>query len=106
MKDKYIIECKCKNPLNDFGMHEDQIGYYNIGAQTYKYLTRKFSSENKNPYLNDYFNYTIPITPNINNATIYKNIATAEKIKAEVEAVGDFTCRIMVLKTTVEPLNE
>ena len=118
MKDKYILECTCTNDGNDFGMKLNQVTYYNINAQTFQYLTKKWGqghfvgnvwaideyTDNRNPYTHDYFNYCIPVTPNINNATIYKNLASIEKVKEDIEKVGDFTCRILRLKTTVEPM--
>lgn len=118
MKDTYILECTCINAENDFGIEVGQVGYYNVHAQSFKYLTKKWGqghfagriwaideyTDNRNPYTHDYFNYCIPVTPNIDNANIYKNLASIEKVKEDIEKVGDFSCRIMKLKTIIEPL--
>jgi len=118
IKDTYIIECLCINESNDFNMRKGFVGYYNKNANTFRYQT-KFSTvtwvgsaqiynepDNVNPYFGDVWHGAVPVTPNIDNAKIYKRIADVEKIVAEIESVGDFKCRILVLRTQIIPLKE
>lgn len=119
MEDRYIIECTCINKDNDFGLKAGDVGYYNKNAQTYKYLTEKwvkrewhFDTESnqmitdvdgkQNPYLESYWSYSIPVTPKMNNAKIYKRLAETENVIRNIEKIGDFSCKILVLKTIVE----
>lgn len=121
MEDRYIIECTCVNKDNDFGMNVGDVGYFNKNAQTYKYKTKKFSEAEwhfdktnwrmivdkegeRNPYSLDCWTYSIPITPKMNNAKIYKRLSETKNVIETVEKVGDFTCKILVLKTVVEEL--
>ena len=119
IKDTYIIECRCINEDNDFCMRLGFKCYYNKQAKTFSYKTRKFSPvcwkgstmtpsepDNINPYHLDFFNYAIPVTPSIDNAKIYKRLADVEKIISSIEKIGDFKCRVLVLRTTVIPLDE
>ena len=117
MEDRYIIECVCINKDNDFGINVGDVFYYNKKAQTLRYLTRKWSKvdwgnnvckpeeeDNKSPYHNDYWTYSVPVTPNMNNAKIYKRLAEAKKVCEEIEKIGDFSCKILVLITMIKEL--
>ena len=118
IKDTYIIECLCINESNDFNMRKGFRGYYNKNANTFRYQTQ-FSTvswigsiqkydepDNVNPYFGDVWHGAVPVTPNIDNAKVYKRLADVEKIIAEIENVGDFKCRILVLRTEIIPLEE
>lgn len=119
MEDRYIIECTCINKDNDFGLKVGDVAYYNKNARTYRYLTEKwvkrechFDTENnqmvtdvegkQNPYMETYWSYCIPFTPKMNNAGIYKRLAETKNVIKSIEKIGDFSCKILVLKTIVE----
>jgi chaperonin cofactor prefoldin len=118
MEDRYIIECICINKDNDFGINVGDVFYYNKKAQTLRYLTKKWSKisywdrdvchpeeeDNKNPYLDDYWSYCAPFTPKMNNAKIYKRLAETKKVCEEIEKIGDFSCKILVLITMIKEL--
>ena len=118
IKDTYIIECLCINENNDFNMRKGFSGYYKKNANTFRYQTQ-FSTvrwigsiqkydepENVNPYFGDVWHGAVPVTPNMDNAKIYKRLADVERKIAEIEKVGDFKCRILVLRTEIIPLEE
>lgn len=119
MEDRYIIECTCINKDNDFGMNVGDVFYYNKKAQSYRYLTKKWSKKewhydggtcnlvidepgNCNPYSDNYWDYCAPVTPKMNNAKIFKRLGETENTIKHVEKIGDFSCKILVLKTVVE----
>lgn len=119
MKNQYIVECKCINENNDFGLEVGQIGYYNTDAQSFKYQTKRWSTvgwdnwssykireqnDGGNPYFGlNLWKYNIPVTSNIDHAAFFKNLATAQKIAEDIEKIGDFACKILVVKTIIEP---
>jgi len=117
MEDRYIIECVCINKDNDFGINVGDVFYYNKNAQTLRYLTKHWAGvdwnnniyyhediDNKNPYHNDYWTYYVPVTNKINNAKIYKRLSEAKKVCDEIEKIGDFSCKILVLIQIIKEL--
>lgn len=117
MEDRYIIKCVCINKDNDFGINVGDVFYYNKNAQTLRYLTKHWCGvdwnnniyypediDNKNPYHNDYWTYNVPVTNKINNAKIYKRLSEAKKVCEEIEKIGDFSCKILVLRQIIKEL--
>lgn len=113
--DRYIMKCICIDEGNDFGVKLDEVFYYNHRAQSVRYKTRMTNNHydwnthtqygNENPYCHSFFDTNLPITPNINNAQLYKKLAELEKIKRLIERIGDFRCEIYKVKTSFEKIS-
>lgn len=115
LNDRYILKCTCIDEGNDFGMSYGQVGYYNRKAQTFSYKTLMSNNQydwqtgvqsgHRNEYQHSFWDRNIPVTPEINNAQIYKKQGEIKKIKDLIDSIGDFTCEIYRVKTIVEKIS-